>query len=55
MLLDDLRSLYPNLSEEELAAAKENLEQYLLLAWEIIAEDYQGPDNPLVDPRAPSP
>src|ERR1035441_7860309 len=29
------RSLYPNLSPEELVLAKENLDRYLSLAWEI--------------------
>jgi hypothetical protein len=39
MISDELRSLYPDLSDDELSAAKENLDQYLLLAWEIIIED----------------
>jgi hypothetical protein len=30
-----LARLYPNLSPEELEEAKENLDQYLMLAWEI--------------------
>jgi hypothetical protein len=32
---EELARLYPNLSPEELRVAKENLKQYLLLAWEI--------------------
>lgn len=34
-----LARLYPNLSQEELLIAKENLKQYLLLAWEIWARE----------------
>jgi hypothetical protein len=30
-----LKALYPNLSPEELVLAKENLDRYLSLAWEI--------------------
>jgi hypothetical protein len=30
-----LARLYPNLSPDELEEAKENLDQYLMLAWEI--------------------
>lgn len=33
--MEQLKALYPNLSPEELTAAKENLDQYLLLAWEL--------------------
>jgi hypothetical protein len=32
---DALAKLYPNLSPDELVEAKENLDRYLLLAWEI--------------------
>ena len=35
MTLETLRSLYPNLSDEELERADHNLTQYLELAWEI--------------------
>lgn len=35
MNLDALAKLYPTLSPDELVEAKENLSQYLLLAWEI--------------------
>lgn len=40
-MMDDLaeiRALYPNLSPDDLAAAKENLDRYLILAWEIWEE-----------------
>jgi hypothetical protein len=30
-----LKAIYPDLSEEDLALAKENLDRYLVLAWEI--------------------
>jgi hypothetical protein len=36
--LDTLKALYPNLSPEELVLAKENLDRYLSLAWEIFEE-----------------
>jgi hypothetical protein len=36
--LDALRALYPKLSPEELVLAKENLDRYLSLAWEIFAD-----------------
>ena len=36
--LDALKSLYPNLSLEELVLARENLDRYLSLAWEIFEE-----------------
>jgi len=35
----ELAQLYPNLSPEKLEEAKENLDQYLLLAWEIWEEE----------------
>lgn len=34
-MLDALRKLYPDFSDDELIEVKENLERYLLLAWEI--------------------
>jgi len=37
-MADKLKELYPNLSEEELTAAEENLRAYLLLAWEVYEE-----------------
>jgi hypothetical protein len=33
--MPELKPLYPDLSPEELEEAKENLRQYLLIAWEI--------------------
>lgn len=38
MLHEELRALFPNIPDEEFARAKENLDQYLLLAWEIMEE-----------------
>jgi hypothetical protein len=43
MRIDALRKLYPKLSIEELERAKDNLDRYLLLAWEI-SEDKQIED-----------
>ena len=37
---DELKNLYPTLTDEELRIALENLDRYLELAWEII-EDAQ--------------
>jgi hypothetical protein len=48
--LAGLKALYPKLSPEELAIAKENLARYLTLAWEIF-EDKQM-KNPEHDPDA---
>jgi len=36
--LAEIRALYPDLSPDDLAAAKENLDRYLMLAWEIWEE-----------------
>jgi len=47
--LDTLKALYPNLSPEELVLAKENLDRYLSLAWEI----YE--DSLVVSGHEPSP
>lgn len=33
--LEPLRAMYPDLSEEKLTIAKDNLDKYLALAWEI--------------------
>jgi hypothetical protein len=41
MIPNELKALYPKLSDEDLAAVMENLDQYLLLAWEIM-EDAEG-------------
>ena len=38
MVPDELRQLYPDLSDSDLAVAMENLDRYLLLAWEIFEE-----------------
>ncbi len=38
MVPDELRSLYPGLSDEEILVVKENIDRYLLLAWEIMKE-----------------
>ena len=35
---DELRALYPSLTDEQLLEAKENLDRYILLAWEIMEE-----------------
>jgi hypothetical protein len=34
----ELKSLYPHLSEADLAVARENLDRYLILAWEIFED-----------------
>jgi len=46
MQLEKLEALYPNLSEEELAEAADNLDRYLTLAWEIY-EDLQTQNRAL--------
>ncbi len=38
---EDLRALFPHLSEDELREAKENLDRYILLAWEILRGDIE--------------
>lgn len=40
--VDALKALYPNLSPDELILAKENLDQYLSLAWEIYEDSRAG-------------
>jgi len=50
--LDTLKALYPNLSLEELVVAKENLDRYLSLAWEIF-EDAQPPTRRESAPSSP--
>lgn len=52
-LLAQLKTLYPTLSPEELLLAKENLERYLLLAWEIYEELERNPRATLT-PSFPS-
>ena len=47
--MEHLKALYPNLSPEELRAAEENLDQYLLLAWEL----WEADQAPLTAKEAP--
>jgi hypothetical protein len=55
MKSDELATLYPNLSPDELERARENLRQYLLLAWEIWethekrSAHFDGSEPPLYD------
>ena len=37
---DEFKQLYPTLSDEELNIARENLDRYLELAWEIFQETH---------------
>ena len=46
-----LKALYPNLSPEELVLAKENLDRYLSLAWEIYEDSRLAA---LCEPAPPS-
>jgi hypothetical protein len=39
MNIEELRKLYPKLTEDELRIASENLDAYLELAWEIFEEN----------------
>ncbi len=39
---DELQSLFPNLSPDQLREAKDNLDAYLMLAWEIMEEAEPG-------------
>jgi len=43
---ENLRGWFPGLTEEELATARENLDRYLELAWEIweISQKNELPD-----------
>jgi hypothetical protein len=43
--LEILGALYPNLSPEELMAARDNLDRYLSLAWEIFEESQLLPQS----------
>lgn len=60
-LLAQLKTLYPNLSDEDLILAKEALDRYLLLAWEIYEDlDRQGvltafPASSSIDGKVDSP
>lgn len=51
---EELAKLYPGLTEEELVEAKENLERYLLLAWEIWEADLKAKEVPLTPPEGGS-
>jgi hypothetical protein len=53
-LLAQLKKLYPKLSDEELVIAKENLDRYLLVAWEIY-EDLQKSKTDALTPSSLSP
>ena len=44
MNIEDLRELYPSLTDEELIIAQENLDRYLKLAWEIYMASSQSTD-----------
>lgn len=51
-----LHQLYPDLTPDELVTAKENLDRYLSLVWEIFEERLQqerSTDNILVDSSVP--
>jgi hypothetical protein len=50
--LEELAKLYPQYSPEELVEAKENLEQYLLLAWEIWEAELNAKESTLTEPEA---
>lgn len=51
-LLEQLKNLYPALSPEELLLAKENLDRYLLLSWEIYEDLEERGDSPLTPDSA---
>jgi hypothetical protein len=36
--IEQLKALYPGLSPDEISLAKENLDRYLSLAWEILED-----------------
>jgi hypothetical protein len=46
--------LYPKLSPDELVEAKENLDRYLLLAWEIWEAEINAQLPTLTDPSVSS-
>jgi hypothetical protein len=55
-MTEKLKRLYPRLSADELEIAKESLDEYLLLAWEILEEDSHGTTgNQAVTPSARMP
>ena len=45
--MDALAKLYPQLTPEELVEAKENLDRYLLLVWEIWEDEQKRKASPL--------
>jgi hypothetical protein len=49
MKYEALARLYPNFSPEELEEAKENLDHYLLLAWEIWTEEQAAKSSTLTE------
>ncbi len=49
---EDLRALYPDLTDDELMEAKENLDRYILLAWEIM-EDRERSVHESIDGSRP--
>ena len=50
MSLEKLKTLYPNLTPQELAEAEVNLERYLEFVWEICAEeDFDGHESSSYD------
>ena len=51
---EGLAKLYPGLTEEELVEAKENLERYLLLAWEIWETELRAKEASLTPPETGS-
>ena len=44
-MIDRLRALYPNLSDEELRTAKENLDRYLEFVWGVFEESERDFDK----------
>ncbi len=40
--LSELKDLYPHLGPEELVVARENLDRYLTLAWEIFEDAHMA-------------
>jgi len=51
MKYEALARLYPHFSPEELEEAKENLDQYLLLAWEIWEAEARAKEDSHCLPR----
>jgi hypothetical protein len=53
MTAHDLKVLFPNLSDEEAAVAKDNLSRYFVIAWEICSNRCMGGMSPSVPGGAP--